>query len=433
MRLTRPVDATDAMNTLHAERVAPAMRPRHCAGWWFPGCIGATSAMQAAMRRVCRSPIRLLLLLAMLLLQPVPATAHTTSEAYLTLATQESRTAIRARLDIALRDLDEALVLDLDGNGELTWGELRQGRAAIAAYAAARVVVAGDGGRCAPTVGNLRVVDHAGDNYAVLDIDFECGAPMRELSLDYRLLADVNPMHRGLLKIEAGALAHSAVLDPGAGTPQRFTLAEASAWRTLATYVGQGVWHIWIGIDHILFLVALLLPTVLWRESGRWVAAQAFGPVFWDVLKVVTGFTAAHSITLTLATLGWVSLPSRPVESVIAASVALAAANNLRPVVGGRRWVVAFGFGLVHGFGFAGALAELGLPPGAMALSLLGFNLGVELGQLAIVALFLPLAFALRGTRFYRRAVLVGGSACIVVLALWWFVERAFGIEGLFG
>lgn len=374
-----------------------------------------------------------LLLLALLLARPGLAVAHTTSEAYLTLGTQAGRAVVSGRLDIALRDLDEALSIDRDGNGELTWGELRESRAAVAAYASARVVVAADGTRCAPAARDLRVVDHAGENYAVLDIDFECAGPARELTLDYRLFADTNPMHRGLLKIESGALAHSAVLDPAAAAPQSFVLAEASAWRTFVTYVGQGVWHIWIGIDHILFLVALLLPTVLWREAGRWVAARTFATVFWDVLKVVTGFTLAHSITLTLATLGWVSLPSRPVESVIAASVALAAANNLWPVIGGRRWLVASGFGLVHGFGFAGALAELGLPQGALALSLFGFNVGVELGQLAIVALFLPLAFALRRTSLYRRAVLIGGSAGIAVLALWWFVERAFGIEGLFG
>jgi len=236
-------------------------------------------------------------------------------------------------------------------------------------------------------------------------------------------------MHRGLLKLEAGASVRSAVLDPSAPA-QPFELSEAGVWKTLVTYVGQGVWHIWIGIDHILFLVALLLPTVLWREGGRWVAARTLRAVGWDVLKVVTGFTLAHSITLTLATLGWVTLPSRPVESVIAASVALAAANNLWPVIGGRRWAVAFAFGLVHGFGFAGALAELGLPQGALAASLLGFNVGVEVGQLAIVAVFLPVAFALRGTRFYRQGVLVGGSVLIACVALLWFAERAFGVEG---
>jgi hypothetical protein len=361
-----------------------------------------------------------------------PAAAHTTSEAYLTLGTQAGSAAVTGRLEIALRDLDDVLSLDRDGNGEITWGELRAARDAVAAYAVARIVVSADGLPCAPSAGELQVVEHGSGAYAVIALAFACAAPMRELSLDYRLFGDANPMHRGLLKLDSGAATRSAVLDPTAPAPQRFVLAEASGWSTLLTYVGQGVWHIWIGIDHILFLVALLLPAVLWREGGRWVAAGTFRAVFWDVLKVVTGFTLAHSITLTLATLGWVTLPSRAVESVIAASVALAAANNLWPVIGGRRWLVAFTFGLVHGFGFAGALAELGLPQGALAWSLLGFNVGVELGQLAIVAIFLPVAFALRGTRFYRHAVLTGGSILIVGMALVWFAERAFGIPGPF-
>jgi len=379
--------------------------------------------------RITRAWARLGLCLGLLVAALPPAFAHTTSEAYLSLVAREGAAVVSGRLDLALRDLDEVVALDRDGNGEITWGELRGEQAAVAAYAAARVSLAADGRACKTSAGDLQVVEHGTGTFAVLALSFDCGAPMRAITLDYRLFGDANPMHRGLLKLEAGAAVRSAVLDPGA-TAQTFELGEAGVWKTLVTYVGQGVWHIWIGIDHILFLVALLLPTVLWREGGRWVAARTLRAVGWDVLKVVTGFTLAHSITLTLATLGWVNLPSRPVESVIAASVALAAANNLWPVIGGRRWAVAFAFGLVHGFGFAGALAELGLPQGALAASLLGFNLGVEIGQLAIVALFLPVAFALRSTRFYRQGVLIGGSVLIACVALLWFAERAFGIEG---
>jgi len=117
------------------------------------------------------------------------------------------------------------------------------------------------------------------------------------------------------------------------------------------------------------------------------------------------------------------------VESTIALSVVLAAANNLKPVVAHRRWLMAFGFGLIHGFGFASVLADLGLPQGALVLSLLGFNLGVEVGQLAIVAAFLPLAFWLRHSAFYRRGVFVGGSALTLALAAIWLVERSFDLK----
>jgi len=136
---------------------------------------------------------------------------------------------------------------------------------------------------------------------------------------------------------------------------------------------------------------------------------------------------------LSLAALGLISLPSRLVESVIALSVVLAAANNVWPVVAHRRWVVAFCFGLIHGFGFASVLAELGLPTDALAVSLVGFNVGVEVGQMAIVAAFLPLAFVLRNTRFYQRGVFVGGSVLTMLVAALWLAERALDIKLLSG
>ena len=144
---------------------------------------------------------------------------------------------------------------------------------------------------------------------------------------------------------------------------------------------------------------------------------------------MVTAFTVAHSITLSLAALGVLSLPSRLVASTIAASVVLAALNNLRPLVLGRRWLVAFCFGLIHGFGFASVLADLGLPQDALLLALVGFNLGVEVGQLCIVIAFLPLAFLARGSLLYRRGVMIGGSALITLIAAVWFIERAFDLK----
>jgi hypothetical protein len=193
-----------------------------------------------------------------------------------------------------------------------------------------------------------------------------------------------------------------------------------------AAYAHEGIWHIWLGFDHILFLLSLLLPAVLVRRDGKWQATADFKGSFWDVARIVTAFTLAHSITLTLAALGLVSLPSRWVESAIALSVVLAALNNVFPLVERGRWIAAFAFGLLHGFGFAGALQDLGLPAGSLALSLAGFNIGVELGQLAIVAAFLPVAFALRSTWAYRRLVLAGGSTVIAAIAGVWLAERAF-------
>ena len=212
---------------------------------------------------------------------------------------------------------------------------------------------------------------------------------------------------------------------------QQFTLAEFSKSAQFADYLKEGVLHIWAGFDHILFLLSLLLPAVLVRSATSGEAGlhrRASRAALWDVLKVVTAFTVAHSITLSLATLGVVSLPSRLVESAIAASVVLAAINNICPVVYGGRWIIAFCFGLIHGFGFASVLVDLGLPQGSLLLALVAFNLGVEVGQLAIVAVFLPLAYAARDTLFYRRAILVGGSSGVAMIAALWLVERALNV-----
>jgi hypothetical protein len=171
---------------------------------------------------------------------------------------------------------------------------------------------------------------------------------------------------------------------------------------------------------------------VLVHVGRHWEAAPSLKRSLLEVLKVVTAFTLAHSITLSLAVLGFVSLPSRFVESTIAASIIVAALNNLRGTIDKRRWVMAFVFGLVHGFGFASALADLGLPQGALALALVGFNLGVEIGQAAIVIVFVPVAFVLRRTEFYRRGVITVGSILVAAVAAYWFAQRAFDFQGPF-
>ena len=193
----------------------------------------------------------------------------------------------------------------------------------------------------------------------------------------------------------------------------------------------EGVGHIWQGPDHILFLLALLLPAVLRRESGGWVGGLAFRPALVSIVKIVTAFTVAHSITLSLAVLDVVRVPGRVVEPLIAVSVIAAAANNLRPWYGERGWMVAFGFGLVHGFGLATGLLEFGLRRETLALALVGFNVGVECGQLGIVAVFLPVAFALRGTWFYRALALKLGSAAVLLVAAVWMAERLFEFKVL--
>jgi hypothetical protein len=253
---------------------------------------------------------------------------------------------------------------------------------------------------------------------------------MRNLTVDYRLLFDLDPQHRGLLNISYQGQTHTAIFSPDHSV-QPIELATLTAWREFLAYGREGVWHIWIGYDHILFLLSLLLPAVLKREAHRWQAVTGFHPALIEVVKIVTAFTVAHSITLSLAVFGIFTPPSRWVESAIATSVTLAALNNLYPILSERRWMVAFAFGLVHGLGFANVLTDLGLPQGALLVALIGFNLGVEVGQLAIVGFFLPLAYRIRHSWLYQRLTLQLGSLLIVILAAIWLVERSFDLRVL--
>ncbi|MGK5047180.1 HupE/UreJ family protein [Janthinobacterium sp. GB4P2] len=353
-----------------------------------------------------------------------PAQAHKPSDSYLSLTVRGQQ--VEGQWDIALRDLDFAIGLDGNGDGALTWDEIRARHEAIAAYALQRLQVASDQGACPLRATQQLIDNHTDGAYSVLRFQAACpGGALANVHVGYSLFADLDPQHKGLLKINSDGATQTAIFDPDSPR-QTISLAAPERLAQFGAYVKHGIWHIWIGYDHILFLLSLLLPAVL--LPGLREQQQGLKAAFYDVLKVVTAFTLAHSITLSLASLSLVSLPSRWVESAIAASVILAALNNLLPLFRGKRPVAAFAFGLIHGFGFASVLRDLGLPQGSLLASLLGFNVGVELGQLAIVAVFLPVAWLLRKTWLYRQ-VLTVGSLAIALVACVWLVERVADIK----
>lgn len=379
------------------------------------------------------------------------ALAHKASDAYLTWRVDGP--AIEQRLDIALRDLDRELGLDADDDGALSWGEVRGRWPEIEALAADAVRVTVAGAPCALTgTAAPQLDEHTDGRYAVLRRSLRCPQTVDAIEVDYRLFATSDATHRGLVRLVGAGSAASAALPSGSpdepfgaamtGAEQTAVLVPASGVQRLAIvsnaapqarhfagFVMEGMHHIAIGLDHILFLVTLLLVAVWRREGSGWVARESAASAWREALKLVSAFTVAHSLTLALATSGVLAPPSRWIESLIAASVLVAAVDNLRPFFKGPRWMMVALFGLVHGFGFAGPLQALGLEPGRLALPLLGFNLGVEIGQLALVAVLLPLACALRSARFYRIAVVGGGSALIVGMAGLWLVERSLDIS----
>jgi len=189
-------------------------------------------------------------------------------------------------------------------------------------------------------------------------------------------------------------------------------------------FLWQGVLHILIGLDHVLFLIVLLLTTVLKVESGKWRGLTSFKPAFINTIKIVTLFTIAHSITLTLAALQLVNINIAFIESVIAFSIIAISINNLFPKYNTHAWIMVFVFGLFHGLGFASVMGDLQFRTVLIERILIMFNVGVELGQLAIVIVVFPILYWLRNSQYYYRFILVPLSLLAIIIASYWVMQR---------
>lgn len=269
-----------------------------------------------------------------------------------------------------------------------------------------------------------------------------------KLDIEYNVFLDESETQRGVLIVEynwkAGIVNNQALITNVFGGEVRketLVLADKGIWKGFWALIKLGVWHIWIGLDHILFIIALILPAVVRRRreddmagvaddtySKEWMPVAKFRPAFFYILKIITFFTIAHSITLALAALEIVTLPSQFVETIIALSIALAALHNITPIFKAKEWIIAFVFGLFHGFGFASVLGEKGLSGDFMVLSLFGFNVGVELGQVLIICLAFPILFLLRPFKIYPK-ILFYGSILLIIISLYWGIERGFDVD----
>ena len=362
------------------------------------------------------------LLFLVIIITPINAMAHKLSSSYLQI--ERAGNGWEFQWDIALHDLENAVGLDTNQDKQLTLTEVESQSEKIASYALSRLHIVANEAPCTQVISHVGTTRRDSEPYSRLMFTAQCGST-DEVSLHYGLFFDSDPTHTGLVQLRGDALSQSYLLS--SDQPTLTLSAQINHQKNaLFDFFREGVWHIWIGFDHILFLLTLLLPAVLVVRDRRWYAAPRLHRPFIDSVKIVTAFTVAHSITLVLASLQWVTLPARFVESVIALSVLVTAVNNLWPVFVSSRWQLAFGFGLIHGFGFANVLQNLALPPEQLALSLLGFNLGVEAGQLAILAVFFPLAWVLRGSHFYRWGILRTGSIAAVLMSFIWLTEHLF-------
>lgn len=367
----------------------------------------------------------LVALLALLFGGSERAYAHQSSEAYLALTL--SGTAVSGRMDLHLQDLDHAFGLDTDRDGQITWAEALAAKPALDAALADSLVLSGPKGGCPHSLGALELTRRSDGVYAVLPLSAACPGALDGIALHYDLLFPFDAGHR--LRVTASdpdnADTWIGTLTPSAPATR---LGPAEPLPVFIPFLWQGVVHMLEGIDHVLFLLTLLLTACLVRGPSGWQMALSFYTVAARTAGLVTAFTIGHSITLALAASGTVLLPPGPVEALIAATVAFAALNIVWPMVTRRVWVVAAGFGLIHGFGFANVLAELDLPPADFALALFAFNLGVEVGQLLCVALVLPLTYLAGRLALYRQVALPALSLGVAGVGAIWLVERSFGV-----
>lgn len=356
------------------------------------------------------------------------ASAHLSSDSYLRLDLADR--GMSAQWDIALRDLDVALGLDADGDGAITWGEVKARQRDIEAYALNHLQVTGGAGDCLLQPAGLLIDQHADGGYAVLRFDVRCPPATRVLTIRYRLLFDLDPTHRGLLSVIDHGGASTAILGPERMT---YTLvlraAEASGF---LSFVRLGVEHILGGKDHLLFLAVLLMPA-LGAVRRRGIAASMI-----DAAALLSLFTAAHAVTVTLAALRIIEVPARITEAAIAFSIAITAADNVRPFLGPRRGVIAFGFGLIHGLGFASALGPLALRGWSLVAALVGFNSGVELVQLglaliAFAAVFTAAMLDLSALARWRPVTTLVPLVSLGIFAVsaYWFVDYSFLLVNL--
>ncbi|MCR9199423.1 MAG: HupE/UreJ family protein [Planctomycetaceae bacterium] len=382
----------------------------------------------------CRLCELLLLTVATIVAASATANAHTTGETYVWLNVEQER--ITGRVEINLRDLREKLNIEIEETGDGRMAVLEATREQVLEYISQHYRLEANGELIPLEFTTLGILDLPDDEGRYAQYFYQSAADTAvpdKVTVTNSMFVDDDFIHRSLVCVERNDKSgqtfegeFAAMVFGSHNRTQELDLTNIELLLRPRDFIWQGVLHIWIGYDHILFIITLLLPAVLMYQDLSWRPVGDFKTAFWNIIRIVTIFTVAHSITLSLAALGLVKLPSWIVESVIALSIVLVAINTISPRFRDKTWIVIFGFGLFHGMGFASVMSELPFRMLNLVKVLIGFNVGVELGQLAIVAVVFPLIYLIRRHWTYVPVVLRGGSAVIAAVACFWFVERAF-------
>lgn len=348
---------------------------------------------------------------ALMFLAPSTASAHSLDSS--TLSVRVGEDSVRTTVSVALETLDEAL-----GTDYATTADVETYAADVIAYLDAHLTVTGADGTTWPQTWSEPVRESV-EGIASFSVDVTSdpgAADPSSFTIAYDAIIEADATHEAVVVLTdaAGEIATAGVLTASEGS-----LQIGAADVGLADMVGYGLHHVLEGADHLLFLVTLLLVAPLVVSAGRWRRRDGVVATGRRVLGVVTAFTIGHSLTLIASALGWVSLPSAPVEVLIAASVGVAAVHAMRPLARRGELVIAGLFGLVHGLAFAGILADLGLDGSPSLLALLAFNVGVELAQLLTVALLFPSLYLASRTRAYPAFRVIAASVALAAAAGW--------------
>lgn len=377
---------------------------------------------------------RWMLCIALIAFSTGPMGAHNTGESYLYL--QVYPESLGGRFEIALSDLNPALGLS-GTEGEITEDNLDARIGFLHDYYLEHVKLSSEQGPLAIEFTTHEYLQ-AHDGFALLSFDLSGFDDVPDvLTVDYSVLLDEDPDHRGYLLIEhnwaTGTFANEnqiALVFSSGGRRQQLDLTSSGRLRGFIAVLVLGLEHMLFGFDHALFLIALLLPAVLVRGTdGAWQPVDEFKPAFLDLAKLVVAYIVGYSLTLALAALGALRLPERLVEVAIALTVALAAANILIPLFRSQEWIVVLVCGWFHGFGFAAAISGLGVLGENFGLSLFAFDLGIGVGVLFIVAVLFPALFLIRRVAIYRNLVLPVAAIVMILVSCVWMVERALGLD----
>jgi len=354
------------------------------------------------------------------------AAAHELSTSYINASIDDSRQ-VTGDIKIDLIDLEGVLPLDSNEDGELTWGEIVENKAIISSYVLQNFRFSQNNIHCALKLESELALQQVSDNVFLLQpFSASCNSntAANSLNIEYQMLFEDNVKHKAIMSLVENTNGNEfTVLFDASHTAETITLSRSNVMATFITFVYQGIFHILIGIDHILFLLTLLLTISMQYVNKKWHAISSKKAIITRTLWVISAFTLAHSITLSGTALGWLPSFGSWVEVVIAASILFNVVNNIFPLVH-RLGFITFAFGLIHGMGFAGALAELGFPEQQQMVAVLAFNVGVELGQIAILLACLPLLIFARDKMVYQKLIMPSLSILIGLLAIYWIIER---------